>query len=218
MPKRDHLDFLSDNWHATRPEMDISPWQVWGRTTRLYELFLIRVNAALARHHLTFTEFQTLGALVLAGPPYRANPKQIGRFNLLTSGGLANLLGRMEREGLVERSPDSTDKRAVTVQLTDLGLRAFNQAVVEENRIEHGMLAGLSEEERDILGMLLRKLLLSNDSVGFNEPAAQIEPAANQEVRERDTERPAAKLPGARGPGHKTHRPHRRRAVPKVHA
>jgi DNA-binding MarR family transcriptional regulator len=171
MATRDRLDFLSDSWRATRPDIDITPWQVWGRTTRIHELFLGYVTRSLRGHALTFTEFQTLGALVLAGPPYAANPNQIQRFNLLTSGGLANLLGRMEREGLIERRPDTQDKRGVIVQLTPLGLQHFNDALVEENRVEHELLAGLSGEERAILSMLLRKLLLSIDPEHLAEPA-----------------------------------------------
>jgi len=173
MPRRDRLDFLSESWHAVRPDIDIGPWQVWGRTTRLHEIFVSRITRALREHDLSFTEFQTLGALVLAGPPYRANPNRIGEFNLLTSGGLANLLGRMERQGLVERRPDTTDKRGVVVELTARGLQHFNAAVLEENRIEHELLEGLSPEEKAILGMLLRKLLLSVDPYPVGEHPAE---------------------------------------------
>lgn len=175
MPSRDRLDFLSENWRATRPDIDITPWQVWGRTTRIHELFLSQVGRALRRHALTFNEYETLGALVLAGPPYRANPTHIQRFNLLTSGGLANLLGRMEREGLIERHPDPADKRGVLVQITERGLSSFNAALVEENRVEHDLLAGLNTEERAILSILLRKLLSSIDpeSVGAPDPPGE---------------------------------------------
>ncbi|QGN55627.1 MarR family winged helix-turn-helix transcriptional regulator [Novosphingobium sp. Gsoil 351] len=104
--KNDRLEFLSQKWNERRPDLDISPWQVWGRITRIHELFLAAIAAPLSSHELNFKEFQTLAALVLAGEPYEASPNQIGRFNLLTSGGVANLLARMEREGLVERRPD----------------------------------------------------------------------------------------------------------------
>ncbi len=170
MPARDRLDFLTDSWNVTRPDIDIRPWQIWGRTTRLQELFLSAVGKVLRRHSLTFSEFETLGALVLAGIPYRSNPHQISQFNLLTSGGLANLLGRMEKDGLISREPDRDDKRSVVVELTPKGLERFNESVIEENRVEHELLSALSQEECTILSVLLRKLLLSIDKDRFGVP------------------------------------------------
>lgn len=177
MPARDRLDFLTDNWNATRPDINIQPWQIWGRTTRLHELFLNAVGKVLRRYSLTFSEFETLGALVLAGPPYRASPNQISQFNLLTSGGMANLLGRMERAGFISREPDSADKRGVVVQLTHSGLEHFNEAVIEENKVEHELLSALTPEERAILSVLLRKLLLSIDEERFGAPSPPVSAA-----------------------------------------
>jgi DNA-binding MarR family transcriptional regulator len=168
--ERDRLDFLTDSWNRTRPDINIQPWQIWGRTTRLHELFLLAVGKALRRHSLTFSEFETLAALVLAGVPYRAYPNQIAQFNLLTSGGLANQLGRMEKDGLISREPGQDDKRSVVVQLTKTGLDRFNESVIEENKIEHELLTALTAEERAILSVLLRKLLLSIDQDRFGAP------------------------------------------------
>jgi DNA-binding MarR family transcriptional regulator len=168
MVNDDRLDYLSKKWNRQRPSLDISPWQVWGRITRLHELFVARIAPELTAHELNFKEFQTLAALVLSGEPYEATPAAIARFNLLTSGGVANLLARMEREGLVERRPDQIDKRSVIVKITDHGLAAFDAAVVNENRVEHDLLYALSPEERSILATLLRKLLVSMDPVEIN--------------------------------------------------
>lgn len=168
MPETDRLDYLSEKWNRKRPALDIRPWQIWGRITRLHELFLGRIMPELTPHELNFKEFQTLAALVLSGEPYEATPAAIARFNLLTSGGLANLLARMEREGLITRRPDEVDKRSVIVKLTDRGLAAFDAAVVGENRVEHLLLRHLSPEERLILATLLRKLLVSIDPVEIN--------------------------------------------------
>lgn len=167
MGEIDRLDYLSRKWNETRPELDIKPWQIWGRTARLHEIFLVAIAPALARHELTFKEYQTLAALVLRGEPYEASPNQIGKFNLLTSGGVANLLARMEREGLVERRPGAGDKRSVVVRATARGLADFDAAVTEENKVEHELLNHLTDSEQAILALLLRKLLLSIDTVGI---------------------------------------------------
>jgi DNA-binding MarR family transcriptional regulator len=165
--REDRLEYLTKKWNERRPDLDITPWQVWGRITRIHELFLAAIAPALASHELNFKEFQTLAALVLRGEPYEATPQQIGRFNLLTSGGVANLLARMEREALVERRPDPDDRRSVIVRATARGLDDFEAAVIEENRVEHELLRALTREERQILGTLLRKLLLAIDPIGL---------------------------------------------------
>jgi DNA-binding MarR family transcriptional regulator len=167
---RDKLDFLSENWRARRPDIDIEPWGIWGRTTRIQEIFASAIAPVLRRHALTFAEYQTLGALVLAGPPYEANPSEIAKFNLLTSGGLANVLVRMEREGLITRTPDPHDGRGVVVRITPRGMENFNAALIDENTVEHDLLKPLNPAERTILTILLRKLLLSIDAENFAEP------------------------------------------------
>ena len=161
----DRVEYLSRKWNERLPSLDIGPWEIWGRVTRIHELFLAAIAPALGKHELSFKEFQTLAALVLDGPPHEASPQQIARHNLLTSGGVANLLARMERQGLLERRSGDVDRRSVIVRATERGLADFHAAVVAENQIEHEMLGALTAEERQILGTLLRKLLVSIDPV-----------------------------------------------------
>lgn len=163
LPTEDRLDRLSRQWREAGIDMDISPWQIWGRITRLQEIFLASIQPALSSRHLNFKEFQTLAALVLSGPPYETNPNALGKFNLLTSGGLTNLLTRMERDAYITRRPDPNDGRGVIVQLTEKGRAAFDAAVRQENEIEHKLLGTLSPEERLVLATLLRKLLQAID-------------------------------------------------------
>lgn len=164
-PHEDRLDRLSRQWREAGIDLDISPWQVWGRITRLQEIFLASIQPVLASRHLNFKEFQTLAALVLSGPPFETNPNALGKFNLLTSGGLTNLLTRMERDAYITRRPDPSDGRGVIVQLTEIGRDAFDAVVRQENEMEHEMLAALSTEERLVLATLLRKLLRAIDPV-----------------------------------------------------
>lgn len=164
MPEQeDRLDRLSRAWSESRHELDISPWQVWGRITRINDIFLSRLNRLLSQHGLTFSEFQTLGALILSGPPYEAKPNAISRHNLLTSGGMTNVLTRMEKKGLVARRKDTNDGRGVIVSVTDEGLNAFDAVIVKENQIEHRLLDGIDGNERAVVAKVLKKILLSID-------------------------------------------------------
>lgn len=66
--QEDRLDRLSRAWAKNRTDMDITPWQVWGRITRINDIFLARLSKLLNQHGLNYTELQTLGALIVGGP------------------------------------------------------------------------------------------------------------------------------------------------------
>ena len=160
----DVIDRLSEAWSARYAGIQSGPWQVWARLWRVHESFVSAASRALKPHGLDYKEFQTLGALVLFGEPYIAAPKDLARYSLLTSGGTTLLMKRLERKGLIRRSRSTTDMRGVCVQLTEQGLRKFDEALANENRIEHKMLDPLSREERDQLIALLRKLMSARDT------------------------------------------------------
>ena len=60
--------------------------------------------------------------------------------------------------GLIERQRDSEDRRVVYSALTEKGLELIDAAIADHLEIEHAMLAGLSESEREQLAGLLAKL------------------------------------------------------------
>ena len=71
---------------------------------------------------------------------------------------MAQLLARMERDGLIERTPDPDDGRSRRIVLTK---RATTQmpkvkAVMEET--SEGALAGFSASERALLGAMLARV------------------------------------------------------------
>lgn len=161
--QEDRLDRLSRAWANNRTDMDITPWQVWGRITRINDIFLARLSKLLNQHGLNYTELQTLGALIVGGPPYEAKPNAISRHNLLTSGGMTNVLTRMEKKGLISRRKDDQDRRGVIVSVTQQGLDAFEAVIVKENQIEHQLLDGIGKEDRETVALVLRQILLNID-------------------------------------------------------
>jgi len=74
---------------------------------------------------------------------------------------MSSRVDRLERAGLVRRSPDLRDKRGALVTLTEKGRRRFEAAAPAHLANENRMLAALSRRERDLLISLLRRLLLS---------------------------------------------------------
>lgn len=72
---------------------------------------------------------------------------------------MAQLLARMERDGLIQRVPDPTDGRSSLISLSPLALRQSAPArdiLLEGNRVA---LAGFSDREKATLTRLLKRIL-----------------------------------------------------------
>jgi MarR family transcriptional regulator, organic hydroperoxide resistance regulator len=67
-------------------------------------------------------------------------------------------LQRMERRGLVQRRPDTTDERSVRIYLTEAARQLADVIPAALERADHVALQGFSEEERATLLHLLRRM------------------------------------------------------------
>ena len=74
---------------------------------------------------------------------------------LVTKGNVAQLLGRMERRGLIERRSQGRSNRLF---LTDEGRRTFTEVVPAHEALIDDRLSVLSEEDQKQLFELLRRL------------------------------------------------------------
>jgi DNA-binding MarR family transcriptional regulator len=68
---------------------------------------------------------------------------------------VTTLVGRMERDGLVERRPDPGDARAVLVHLTDAGLARLNDMRAAREAVLQTRLDALTADEREVLAAAL---------------------------------------------------------------
>jgi DNA-binding MarR family transcriptional regulator len=64
---------------------------------------------------------------------------------------MTTLVGRLERQGLVERRPDPSDARAVLVALTDRGREALARQGAERAAVLSARLESLAPADRDAL-------------------------------------------------------------------
>jgi DNA-binding MarR family transcriptional regulator len=67
------------------------------------------------------------------------------------------LCGQLEQRGLVQRLPDSSDRRLRVVSLTQRG-KGLREAMID-TVIAHGPLSTLDQDELDVVGRLLAKAL-----------------------------------------------------------
>src|SRR5579871_3187612 len=80
------------------------------------------------RFGLRFIDYSVLRVLQLEGPPYELSPTRLSEVVVRSSGGMTQILDRLERAALVTRRPDPTDRRKVTARLTPAGLRLVKRA------------------------------------------------------------------------------------------
>ncbi|GJF34505.1 hypothetical protein KNE206_72050 [Kitasatospora sp. NE20-6] len=95
---------------------------------RLQGLLEQAIAPTLAAQGLTAAELDVLGALRVAGSPYQLRPKELTARLLLTTGGLSNVLRRLDTRGLVSRVPDPADGRSHNVRLTPAGVTTAQAA------------------------------------------------------------------------------------------
>ena len=123
---RDHIDkWLETAWLQDIPNLDVAVEGIVDRMSGLTRRFKRSLNDVLAEHGLTFEEWDVLGALRRAGPPFRRSAGELAKFSELSSGAMTNRLDRLEKAGFVKRLPDPDDRRGVLIELTKAGGTAW---------------------------------------------------------------------------------------------
>jgi DNA-binding MarR family transcriptional regulator len=159
----DEVDRLMAAWRRELPDLDVSPFDVLSRITRLARHLDRARRLVFAAHDLEPWEFDVLTALRRAGQPYELSPGRLLTQTLVTSGTMTNRIDRLAAKGLVERRPEPADRRGVRVRLTDDGQKRVDAALAGLLDHERAILAGLPDDDRTQLAALLRRLLMPFD-------------------------------------------------------
>ena len=157
---RDEVDDLVEAWHRERADLDLAPVEVFSRVGRLARLLDKARREAFTSHRIETWEFDVLAALRRAGRPYQLTPGALVRQTMVTSGTMTNRVDRLAHRGLVERSPDPSDRRGVLVGLTTTGKRTVDGAFESLLASERDLLADLSDDDRARLAGLLKRLMV----------------------------------------------------------
>jgi DNA-binding MarR family transcriptional regulator len=151
-------------WRHERPDIDCSGKAVVGRIIMLQDIILKTVNATLAPYGLRYPAYAVLATLRAAGPPYRLSPSYLQATMLFTSGGISNLLRRVEKQGYIRRSGDPADGRSVRVQLTRKGLDIADRAMSDHAAAERQLCAMFDAAEQGGLAAMLSRMIVLNTS------------------------------------------------------
>lgn len=83
---------------------------------------------------------------------------ELSKRLMVTGGNITGITDQLEQEGLVVRKLDLGDRRAITVKLTETGLQRFRQMAAHHEQWVVELLCGLTQEEKQTMLVLLRKL------------------------------------------------------------
>ena len=159
--ERDHVDrWLESAWLEEIPNLDFAVEGIVDRMNGLSRRFKRSLNETLAEHGLSWEEWEVLGALRRAGPPFRRSAGELAKISELSSGAMTNRLDRLEQANLVKRLSDPNDRRGVLVELTKAGQKAWLESTGAEAAREALIAAALSDGEKEQLNTLLRRLML----------------------------------------------------------
>lgn len=160
----DSVDRILAEWARQRPDLDFSPVGVITRLARVRT----HIDAGLARvftaHHLTAADFMVIVNLRRAGDLPAMSQSRLMTELGLTSGTISVRIDRLERAGIVIRTPDANDRRGMIIALTDRGIDLFDEIAPLHLANEDRLLSALTPTERNTLADLLRRLLFSYES------------------------------------------------------
>lgn len=114
-------------------------------------------------HDLTFSQYITLKKLADG----TAGVTDLARAAELNPGAMTRLLDKLAAKGLVVRTADPDDRRALNIQLTEAGTVIWQDINKCGQRVREQAMAGMSEAERTQLTSLLEQVrdnLTSSDS------------------------------------------------------
>jgi DNA-binding MarR family transcriptional regulator len=159
----DPVDRMIEAWAERDPDLDASPLEVVGRLLLSAAHLARAIVAALQPFGLSFGDFDVLNTLRRRGDDDGANPRDLARSSLITSGAMTSRLDRLERAGLIERRPDPGDRRGVLVQLTEQGERLAEESLHAVLAADEAFLEPLSPRQREAVAAALKQLLLRSE-------------------------------------------------------
>jgi MarR family 2-MHQ and catechol resistance regulon transcriptional repressor len=114
-----------------------------------------RVERRLTAHGLTPTQLGVLEAILHKGPQTH---RDLGRRVLTSAANMTDVIDKLAARGLVVRRRSPDDKRQVRVDLTECGRELIQELFPRHANDIALAMAGLSSEQLETLGALLRDL------------------------------------------------------------
>lgn len=129
--------------------------------------------ARLSPHRLSEGKFVLL--FLLWNQPDGLSPHELASRAGVTRATITGLLDGLERDGLVARHDDKTDRRKVSVRLTFQGQALAGDLFAEHTRWIASLFSGVDQDQRDALSDLLRHVRRNIDQPATDKAATASE-------------------------------------------
>src|ERR1700760_3538732 len=106
-----------------------------------------------------------LPVLVALRDGQASTQRDLARFAKVEQPPMAQMLARMERDGLIQRAPDPADGRSNRITLTELAETHLPDAIAVLLQGNREVLDGFTDEEAGLLIALLRRVIANLDRI-----------------------------------------------------
>jgi DNA-binding MarR family transcriptional regulator len=131
------------------------------KITRIARALLKLNDTRLEPLGITASQLPVLAALKHGE---RSTQKELAQLTGVEQPSMAQLLHRMERDGLIRREPNAADKRSSLIALTDKAIHQLRPGRDALRGIDAEACAGLSDAERATLLSLLTRVAANIDA------------------------------------------------------
>jgi DNA-binding MarR family transcriptional regulator len=166
-------DLVRQRWAAHNPGLDTSPMEVVALLKRATALIERAIEPLYEGAPLTAPEVDLLIPLRHAEEPCIA--RRLAEHKGMSRAGISKALTKLEKRGLIERTPSSADRRASLVAVTEAGKAAVDALFPQHLAIEARLLAGLGPDRDrvvDALGLLTDTLERALNAAESTAPAS----------------------------------------------
>lgn len=143
------------------PDLDPSACEAFLHMLRAGDEGARVVESLLARHNITQGRFGVLMILLnrCGGDVPTLGPAELAEAAGVSRATMTGLIDTLERDGLVTREPDTTDRRMMIVRLTSRAEDLMKRILPTHFQIMASLMAPLSEAERKTLVGLLSRII-----------------------------------------------------------
>ncbi len=138
--------------------------QVLYELTSMHDTLEDVFEVHFAKYGLSWPKFNALIHLYMAGDCGLIQ-SELGKKMLVSRANITGLIERLEREDLVLRKNDPSDKRVFRVTLTKRAFALMHAFIPIHNEFTHKIISALNQEEKETLITLLQKLNKGLDSI-----------------------------------------------------
>lgn len=162
----DRAEVAKIQWEREIPGLDLLPMVILGRLGEAsHQILKHHLEPVFTAHGLKPGEFDVLATLRRSGSPFTLKPTDLYNSTMISSGGMTARLDRLQKAGLISRTPDEHDRRALQVALTEKGKALIETVLPQHIAAQKKALAGLDPSDQEALAELLKRVVRALEQI-----------------------------------------------------